>query len=82
MVDILTLLGLVLNFVGALLLMFFRFPALDVTADGRSLGQWQNEPTPEERSKNLRRYWRNEVATRAGLICLCVGFVFQLLAFI
>jgi hypothetical protein len=64
MADTLTLVGLMLNFAGALLLVLHRFPA------------------PEERSRNLRRYWRNAVATRAGLLCLCVGFAFQLLGFI
>ena len=82
MADTLTLLGLMLCFAGALLLAFHRFPTLEVTADGRSLVPAQNEPTPQERSKNLRRYWRNAVATRAGLVCLCVGFFLQLVGFI
>ena len=82
MADTLTLLGLMLCFAGALLLAFHRFPTLEVTADGRSLVPAQNEPTPEERSKNLRRYWRNAVATRAGLVCLCAGFFLQLVGFI
>lgn len=82
MADTLTLLGLLLDFAGALLLVLNRFPSLEVSADGRSLVAGQPEPTPEERAKNLRRYWRNAVATRAGLVCLCVGFAFQLLGFI
>jgi hypothetical protein len=82
MADTLTLLGLLLDFAGALLLVLSRFPSLEVSADGRSLVAGQPEPTPEERAKNLRRYWRNAVATRAGLVCLCVGFAFQLLGFI
>ena len=53
-----------------------------MSADGRSLVAGQPEPTPEERAKNLRRYWRNAVATRAGLVCLCVGFALQLLGFV
>ena len=81
MADTLTLVGLMLNFAGALLLVLHRFPALEVTDDGRSVAT-QAEPAPEERSRNLRRYWRNAVATRAGLLCLCVGFAFQLLGFI
>jgi hypothetical protein len=82
MADALTLLGLMLNFAGALILVLYRFPALEITSDGRSIAPAQDEPTPQERSKNLRRYWRNAVATRAGLLCLCVGFAFQLLGFI
>jgi len=82
MADTLTLLGLLLDFAGALLLVLHRFPSLEVSADGRSLVAAQPEPTPEERARNLRRYWRNAIATRAGLICLCVGFAFQLLGFI
>lgn len=82
MADVLTLLGMVLNFVGALLLVLFRFPALTVTADGRELGPPRGEPMPEARSRNLRRYWKNEIATRAGLICICVGFALQLIGFI
>lgn len=81
MADTLTLVGLMLNFAGALLLVLHRFPSLEVTDDGRSVAA-QAEPSPEERSRNLRRYWRNAVATRAGLLCLCVGFAFQLLGFI
>jgi hypothetical protein len=81
MADTLTLVGLMLNFAGALLLVLHRFPALEVTDDGRSVAA-QAEPSAEERSRNLRRYWRNAVATRAGLLCLCVGFAFQLLGFI
>ena len=82
MADLLTLLGMALNFVGALLLVLFRFPALEVTADGRDLGQSHDEPAPEARAKNIRRYWKNELATRAGLICICVGFALQLLGFV
>jgi hypothetical protein len=37
---------------------------------------------PEERSRNLRRYWRNAAATKVGLICLCAGFAFQILGFL
>lgn len=81
MADTLTLVGLMLNFAGALLLVLHRFPALEVTDDGRSVAP-QAEPSPEERARNLRRYWRNAVATRAGLLCLCVGFAFQLLGFV
>jgi hypothetical protein len=82
MANLLTLLGLVLNFAGALLITLFRFPGLDVTADGRSATQGLTEPTPAERSRNLRRYWRNSLVTKAGLICLCAGFAFQILGFI
>ena len=82
MSDTLTLLGLLLNFAGALLLVLHRFPALEITADGRSMAPAQAEPAPEERARNLRRYWRNAVATRAGLVCLCVGFALQLLGYI
>lgn len=81
MADTLTLLGLLLNFAGALLLVLHRFPTLEVTDDGRGIAA-QAEPTPEERSRNLRRYWRNALATRAGLFCLCAGFALQLLGFI
>ncbi|HUJ85752.1 MAG TPA: hypothetical protein VLX30_02745 [Burkholderiales bacterium] len=82
MADTLSLLGLLLDFAGALLLVLHRFPALEVTADGRSMAPPQAEPSPQERARNLRRYWRNAVATRAGLVCLCVGFALQLLGFI
>ena len=82
MADALTLLGMMLNFAGALLLVLFRLPGLEVTADGRSMVPSQGEPAPEERSRNLRRYWKNAVATRIGLICLCLGFALQLLGYI
>ncbi len=64
--DVVNLLGLLVGFVGALLLAIFRLPPLDVTADGRRVAA--EEPTPEERNRNLRRYWRNAAATRAGLM--------------
>lgn len=82
MADTLTLLGLMLNFAGALLLALHRSPGLEVSADGRSLVPAQGEPAPEERARNLRRYWRNAVATRAGLFCLCAGFALQILGFV
>jgi hypothetical protein len=82
MADTLTLLGLLLNFAGALLLLLHRFPSLEITADGRSLVPLQGEPAPEARARNLRRYWRHAVATRAGLVCLCAGFALQLLGFV
>ncbi len=78
--DVVNLLGLLVGFVGALLLAIFRLPPLDVTADGRRVAA--EEPTPEERNRNLRRYWRNAAATRAGLICLCLGFALQALAYL
>lgn len=81
MADTLTIIGMLLNLVGAILLALHRFPSLEITADGRSMVPAQREPTPEERARNLRRYWRNAVATRAGLICLCIGFAFQLLGY-
>jgi hypothetical protein len=82
MANLLTLLGLVLNFAGALLITVFRLPGLEVTSDGKSVAQGQAEPMPDERSKNLRRYWRNAAATKVGLICLCAGFAFQILGFL
>ena len=82
MADTLTLLGLMLNFAGALLLALHRSPGLEISADGRNLVPAQEEPAPEERARNLRRYWRNAVATRAGLFCLCAGFALQILGFV
>lgn len=79
MIDLFNLMGLVLCFVGSLLLVFFRAPAVEVTSDGRSLSG--PEPAPTERSANLRRYWRNAAITKVGLVFLCVGFGLQLLAF-
>ena len=59
MADTLTLLGLLLNLAGAMLLVLHRFPSLEITADGRSMVPPQGEPAPEERARNLRRYWRH-----------------------
>lgn len=78
--DVVNLLGVLLGFAGTLLLVIFRLPPLDVTADGRRVvGE---EPAPEERNRNLRHYWRNAAATRAGLICLCLAFALQALAYL
>lgn len=82
MADTLTILGLLLNFAGTLLLLIHRFPSLEISADGRSLVPPQPEPAPEQRARNLRRYWRNAVGTRAGLVCLCAGFALQFLGYI
>jgi hypothetical protein len=82
MADTLTLLGLMLNFAGALLLMLHRSPGLEITADGRSMVPAQDEPTPEVRARNLRRYWKNAIGTRAGLACLCAGFALQIVGFV
>ncbi len=78
--DLLTLLGLLLNFAGTLLLVIYRLPALEITADGLELAGI--ECSPEARRRNLRRYWRHASATRAGLVCLCLGFALQLLGFV
>ena len=82
MADTLTLLGLMLNFAGALLLMLHRAPGLEITADGRNLVPSPEEPAPEVRARNLRRYWKNAIGTRAGLACLCAGFALQILGFV
>lgn len=81
MIDLFNLTGLSLCFVGSLLLVFFRAPAIELTADGRSLSSGP-EPTAPERSANLRRYWRSAAITKVGLAFLCVGFGLQLLAFV
>lgn len=78
--DVVNLLGLLIGFAGALLLAIFRIAPLDVTADGRRVAA--EEPAPDERNRNLRRYWLHAAATRAGLICLCVGFGLQALAYL
>ncbi|HVB50053.1 MAG TPA: hypothetical protein VNF69_16885 [Burkholderiales bacterium] len=44
--DVVNLLGLLVGFVGALLLAIFRLPPLDVTADGRRFAG-AGEPTPQ-----------------------------------
>jgi hypothetical protein len=82
MIDLLNLLGLLLCFGGTLLLVLFRIPALELTADGRSLAQSAAEPDAAERARNLRRYWTHAAATRVGLVFLCAGFALQLLAFV
>ena len=79
--DVFTLLGLLLNFVGTLLLVLYRMPGLDITADGREVSGGE-APSPEARARNLKRYWRHASATRAGLICLCLGFALQMLGFV
>ncbi len=79
--DLLALLGLMLNFAGTLLLVLYRIPALDVTADGRDI-PGTDPATAEARSRNLKRYWRNASATRIGLWFLCAGFALQLAGFV
>lgn len=79
--DLLALLGLLLNFAGTLLLVLYRMPALDVTADGREI-PGADPLTAEARSRNLQRYWRHASATRIGLWFLCAGFALQLAGFV
>jgi len=54
------LVGLALNFWGALLLVIVN---------------WTNEPRPEEREKNKRLYWWYQTGFRIGMILLCLGFM-------
>jgi hypothetical protein len=54
-VEWLNFVGLAINAIGAGMLIFFTAPGLDVTADGRSLLTWLNEPPPEDRARNVRK---------------------------
>ncbi len=78
--DLLTLLGLLLNLAGTLLLVVYRMPALEIMGDGREMTG--TEVSAEARSRNLKLYWRHAAATRAALICLCLGFALQLFGFV
>ena len=82
MIDLFNLAGLVFCFVGALLLVLFRAPSIELTADGRSLSAAGPEPTAAERAANLRHYWRNAAVTKVALVFLCAGFALQLLAYV
>lgn len=81
-IDLFNLAGLLFCFVGSLLLVLFRMPAVELTSDGRSLSGVGPEPSSAERAANLRRYWRNAAAAKVGMAFLCAGFGLQLLAFV
>jgi hypothetical protein len=76
----LNLVGLAVNFVGALLLVFFTSPALMVTKEGKGIVGWTNEPTSQEIEKNKRLYRWHQRGFKGGMLLLCVGFLLQLLA--
>ena len=76
----LTVAGLLLNALGACLLVAFTSPGLDVTKTGENMAGWTNSPTPEQRDINIRKYRRHACGFKAGVVLLVVGYVLQLLA--
>lgn len=79
-IQFINVFGLVLNSVGAGLLIAFTSPGLNVTETGEGLIGWTNSPTPEQRAINLRKYRMHKCGFKAGVVLLAVGYVFQLLA--
>lgn len=75
-------LGLALNAIGAVLLIVFTSPGLNVTETGEGLIGWINSPTPKQRAINLRRYRIHKYGFKAGVVLLAVGYIFQLFAVI
>jgi hypothetical protein len=76
----LNLVGLSLNFIGAMLLVFFTSPALMVTKDGKDIIGLTNEPKPEVIKKNKRLYQRHQWGFTGGTVLLSAGFLLQLWA--
>ena len=76
----LSIAGLLINALGALLLIAFTSPGLDVTKTGESLFTWTNEPPPEQLAANRRKYRRHRAGFKAGVTLLLVGYVLQLVA--
>jgi hypothetical protein len=72
----LALAGLVLNTVGAGLLLWYSPATRRFTKDGREAGTWVNNPTPE----GLRGYRRQMLGFGFAIGSLIAGFFLQLLA--
>ncbi len=75
------ILGLLINAIGAALLIKFTNPGLNVTETGEILGMWKNEKIPPElRAANIRKYARHKYGYRGGVVLLTVGYALQLFA--
>ena len=75
------ILGLLVNAIGAALLIFFTSPPLDVTERGESFIAWRNDPPSQDvRAKNLKKYKKHKFGFKGGVILLTVGYVLQLIA--
>jgi hypothetical protein len=76
MARALGIVGLVLNMIGAGLLLWFPPATRRFTQDGRLVNAWVNNPTPE----GLRGYRRQTRGFLLAIGLLVVGFFLQLLA--
>lgn len=72
--------GLIVNAIGAALLIIFTSPSLDVTENGENLMVWKNEPPTPERAANIRKYVKHKYGFKGGVVFLAVGYVLQLIA--
>lgn len=71
---ILTIIGLVLNTLGAILLVFFPPSVQRFTTDGAPEGSWIGNPTSWGR---IRGRWQRTLSV-SGLLLLAIGFVLQI----
>lgn len=80
-IHCINILGLLVNAIGAALLIFFTSPTLDVTENGENYFAWRNDaPSPEVRAANLKKYFRHKYGFKGGVVMLSVGYVLQLIA--
>jgi hypothetical protein len=71
--DWLTGIGLVLGFVGALLLFFFNVPRYPLKADAGKLGlELEQEDEAEKERVKWADFW-----SRCGVVLLAIGFALQ-----
>jgi len=71
-------LGLIFAGVGALLLVFFSLPSLDVGPDGESLVGWSSKSADTTIVEcNKQKYKRHKFWSRCGLWVLFAGFALQ-----
>ncbi len=78
--HIINVTGLVINMIGALLLVLFTSPNLDVTETGESFVRWTNSPPSDQRVKNRRKYAKHKHGFKAGVVLLTLGYALQVIA--
>jgi hypothetical protein len=77
----LNIIGLIVNAIGAILLIIFTSPPLDVTENGEHYMKWTSDPlSDEQRAANKRKYFWNKFGFKGGVVFLTVGYLIQLWA--
>ena len=79
-IQVLNLIGLMINAGGAILLVTFGAPSIGITEGGEQTLTFFGEPASEERQVNLRKRSIHTSGFRIGLALLAVGYIIQMAA--